>query len=109
MYLGILISIFYVFVWLLAWLPLGILYILSDFLFVIIYYIVRYRRKITHKNLQNSFPEKIRKREFCGLNAVFTYIFAITIVETIKLLHISDKTIRKRFKFKNIHILIRVL
>ena len=100
----ILISIFYVFVWLLAWLPLGILYILSDFLFVIIYYIVRYRRKITHKNLQNSFPEKSEK-EILRIERRFYLHFCDYIVETIKLLHISDKTIRKRFKFKNIHII----
>lgn len=100
----ILISIFYVFVWLLAWLPLGILYILSDVLFVIIYYIVRYRRKITHKNLQNSFPEKSEK-EILRIERRFYLHFCDYIVETIKLLHISDKTIRKRFKFKNIHII----
>lgn len=100
----ILISIFYVFVWLLAWLPLGILYILSDVLFVIIYYIVRYRRKITHKNLQNSFPEKSEK-EILRIERRFYLHFCDYIVETIKLMHISPSTIRKRFVFKNLDVL----
>ena len=41
--------------------PLKILYLLSDLLFFIIYYIARYRRNIVYNNLKNSFPEKTHK------------------------------------------------
>ena len=49
----ILYSIFY----LLSLLPLRVHYFFSDMLFPLIYYIIRYRRKVVRKNLVNSFPE----------------------------------------------------
>ena len=42
----------------LALLPLRALYVLSDFLYVLIYYVVRYRRGIVRRNLEASFPDK---------------------------------------------------
>ena len=38
-------------------LPLRVLYIVSDFFYVIIYHIAGYRKKTVEKNLKNSFPE----------------------------------------------------
>ena len=43
---------------LLSRLPFGVLYLISDFLFVVSFYVIRYRRKIVEKNLRNAFPEK---------------------------------------------------
>lgn len=42
----------------LAWLPLPLLYLLSSVLWPVVYYVVRYRRKVTRANLLRSFPEK---------------------------------------------------
>ncbi len=95
---------FYLFVWLLAWLPLGILYILSDILFLLVYCIVRYRRKVVRNNLQNAFPDK-SKREILRIERRFYRHFCDYIIETIKLMHVSHKTMRKRFEIKNLHIL----
>jgi KDO2-lipid IV(A) lauroyltransferase len=39
-------------------LPLKILYVLSDFIFFILYYIAGYRKKVVFENIKNSFPEK---------------------------------------------------
>ena len=95
---------FYAFLWLLAWLPLSVLYIFSDIIFIIVYYVVRYRRKITRKNLQNAFPDKSEK-EIRRIERKFYRHFCDYIVETIKLIHISHKTMRKRFVFKNLHVI----
>lgn len=100
----IFVAIFYAFIWLLAWLPLSVLYFVSDFLFLIVYYLARYRRKVARQNLQNSFPEKSEK-EIRRIERRFYLHFCDYIVETIKLVHISKKTLRKRFKFKNLHVL----
>ena len=99
----ILIYLLYAFLWLLAWLPLGVLYILADILFVLVYYVVRYRRKVVRDNLQNSFPDK-PGNEILRIERKFYLHFCDYIVETIKLIHISKKTMRKRFKLKNLHI-----
>jgi KDO2-lipid IV(A) lauroyltransferase len=100
----ILLSILYAFLWLLAWLPLWILYAISNVIFVLVYHIFRYRRKITRQNLKNAFPEKSNK-EIRRIERRFYLHFCDYIVETIKLIHISDKTMRKRFTYKNIQVL----
>ena len=90
----------YFYFWLHALLPLKILYILSDFLFFPMFYIVRYRRKLVYQNMKDSFPEKSEK-EIRRMEKAFYHHFCDYIVETIKLLHISDKETRKRVKFHN--------
>ena len=44
--------------YLMAMLPFRVLYILSDVLYIVVYYLVGYRRKIVRKNLLRSFPRK---------------------------------------------------
>ena len=95
---------FYAIVWLLAWLPLRVLYFLSNILFVLVYYVVRYRRKVVRNNLQNSFPDK-SKNEISRIERRFYLHFCDYIVETIKLIHVSHKTMRKRFTFKNLEVI----
>lgn len=83
-----------------ALLPLPVLYVLSDILYYPLYYVVRYRRKLVCRNMSRSFPEKNRK-EIIRLQKAFYRHFCDYIVETIKLLHISDKEIMRRMKFVN--------
>lgn len=90
----------YFYFWLHALLPLKILYILSDILFFPMFYIVRYRRKLVYQNMKDSFPEKSEK-EIRRMEKAFYHHFCDYIVETIKLLHISDKETQKRVKFHN--------
>lgn len=90
----------YFYFWLHALLPPKILYILSDILFFPMFYIVRYRRKLVYQNMKDSFPEKSEK-EIRRMEKAFYHHFCDYIVETIKLLHISDKETRKRVKFHN--------
>ena len=42
-------------------LPFWVLYGLSDCFYLLVYHVVRYRRKIVRKNLCASFPEKDEK------------------------------------------------
>ncbi|MEO8732694.1 MAG: lipid A biosynthesis acyltransferase, partial [Flavobacteriales bacterium] len=41
-----------------AWLPFRALYLLSDVVFVLLYHVFGYRRKVVRMNLRKSFPEK---------------------------------------------------
>lgn len=84
-----------------ALLPLRLLYILSDFLYVIVYHVIGYRKKVVKKNLKNSFPEKT-ENELLKIEREFYHNFCDYIVETIKLAHISDAEMKKRITFKNI-------
>lgn len=85
----------YSILWLLALLPLAILYLLSDILFVLIYAIFRYRRDIVRQNLNNAFPEKTSK-EKKQIAFKFYRHFCDYIVETIKLIHITENGLDKR-------------
>ncbi len=81
-----------------ALLPLRVLYLFSDMLFVLVYHLVRYRRKMVRRNLTNSFPDK-SKKEILTIEKEFYHHFCDYFFETIKLLHISDEEMRQRMKF----------
>lgn len=81
-----------------ARLPFAILYGISDVIFFILYYIVRYRRKVALNNIRNSFPDKTEK-ECKSICRQFFRNFADYFVETIKLAHISDEEMKKRMEF----------
>ena len=51
-------AIAYPLIWALSRLPMRILYIKSDLLFLFMYYIIGYRKKVILENLKLSFPEK---------------------------------------------------
>lgn len=87
-------------VWLLSFLPLSILYGVSDILYYLFYYVARYRRSVVKTNLTNAFPEKsvqerreIERRYYRHLCDVF--------VELYRFWHIPEREIRKRCVFKN--------
>jgi Kdo2-lipid IVA lauroyltransferase/acyltransferase len=85
-------------------LPLSGLYVFSDFLFVVVYHVIGYRKKLVWKNLKNSFPDKSDK-ELKSINKQFYKNLCDYAVETIKLVTISQEELSKRMIFKNPEIL----
>src|SRR6266498_2912606 len=90
---------------LLALLPMRVLYFFSDLLYPIVYYIVKYRRKVVYENLHNSFPEKTDKEIEIIAKKFYRY-FCAMLLETVKLLHITPKELVKRFKFRDTSLII---
>ncbi|MDU1905366.1 MAG: lysophospholipid acyltransferase family protein [Dysgonomonas sp.] len=86
-----------------ALLPFKVLYILSDILYFWVYKIVGYRLKVVRENLKSSFPDK-NEHELKKIERQFYRHFCDYFVETIKLLHVSDKEIQERFVFNNMKI-----
>jgi len=74
--------------------------LLSDILYFGIYYLVRYRRKLVRRNLENAFPEKSRK-QIVKLEKKFYRHLCDYFVETLKTLRLSDEEVRKRMVFEN--------
>ncbi|WP_308601316.1 lysophospholipid acyltransferase family protein [uncultured Dysgonomonas sp.] len=99
----ILYYILYIWMYLHALLPFRALYILSDFLYFLVYKVIRYRLKVVRINLKNSFPEKTDK-ELHVIEKEFYHHFCDYFVETLKLLHISDEEMQKRMVFENMDI-----
>ena len=84
----------------LSLLPFRVLYVLSDMEFVLVYYVVRYRRKIVRRNLSTAFPQKGHS-EIVHLERRFYHWFCDYFFEALKLLSISDKELRRRFSIYN--------
>ncbi|MDG0973188.1 MAG: lipid A biosynthesis acyltransferase [Crocinitomicaceae bacterium] len=78
-----------------SYLPFGILYAFSNFIYFLTYRIVGYRKKVVRENLKNSFPE-LSEKAITEIEKRFFKHFADFLVESAKSLTISNKEIRKR-------------
>ncbi len=82
-----------------ALLPLCVLYGFSDLLlYPIVYYVVRYRRKLVRRQLQDSFPEKTA-RERQKIERQYYHFFCDCIVETLKLRRMTPRQVLQRVEW----------
>ena len=81
-------------------LPLKVLYAVSSCLYPVVYHLWRYRRKTVRRNITCSFPEK-GVQEIILIEKEYYRHFCDCVVETIKLLHISDKELNRRVQLTN--------
>ena len=100
----VLYHIFIIFCWIFTLLPLKVLYIFSDLLSFLAFRVFTYRKKATLTNLQNSFPDKTPD-EIKGIAKRFYSHFCDQLMESFKLLHMNEKQILKRYKYKNLEVL----
>jgi len=84
----------------LAHLPFRVLYFLSDVIRFFVAHVVRYRRKVIMKNLRNSFPSKSEKELSAIMHGYYRHMCDL-IVETVKLLHISDRQLEEHIEVLN--------
>lgn len=91
---------FYCINWIITLIPLRVLYLFADFLFLLLYYFPSYRRKIVAANLKNAFPEK-NTGELLKIEKQFYKHLADLFIETFKLTHMSEKSLKKRFVVTN--------
>ena len=92
-------------VWyLLSLLPLRLLYVLSDCLFVLIYYVIGYRKKVVRENLSSSFPEKSAE-ELRKVERGFYHFFCDYLVESLKMMTISSEQQKKRMQFEGVELI----
>lgn len=89
----------------LSYLPLFILYLISDFLYLIMCYVIKYRKKVIEKNLLHAFPEK-SPAERNRIKRRFYRNFTDSLAETLKLLTISEKDLTKRIKIENLDLVL---
>lgn len=84
--------IIYPFLKLLSFLPLAVLYLLSDVVYFLAVYVFKYRRKVVMGNLLITFPEKT-EAERTRIMKDFYHNFCDTLIETIKFLSWNEKKI----------------
>lgn len=86
--------------WLFSALPFRVLYVLSDFNYLLMYHVWRYRRKVVRENLEKSFPEKT-EAERLQIERKFYRYLSDYMLEDLKLLHMSAEDLCQRMIYKN--------
>lgn len=81
--------------------PSWLLYRISDLLFVIIYYIVGYRKKVVLSNLENAFQDKDKTEIHRIARRYYQYLCDL-LVEAIKTITMSEAYVHKHVKFHDI-------
>ena len=92
------------FLWIIFILPFRIFYWLSDCIYVLVYYIVGYRKKTVRENLALALPHlsdkerlEIEKKSYHHLCDMF--------LEMVKTMTISSEEMNKRFKITNLEVI----
>lgn len=98
-YIGYLL--FRVIIFLFKFIPFRCLYLLSDFLFFLLFYIVKYRKNVVLTNLKNSFPEK-SEEDIKKIAKDFYHNLSDITLESIKGLTMNKKQLLKRYKVINL-------
>lgn len=88
-------------------LPLRVLYIFSDIIFVLLFYFPSYRKKVVEANLRNAFPEK-GKAELDRISRKYYRHLADLFTETLKVTHMSSREISRRFRFRDMTLIDRL-
>lgn len=90
----------YPLLWIISILPFRWLYLFSDGVYVLIYYVIGYRKKVVNSNLRLVFPEKTDD-EIKHITKKFYHHLCDMFLEMIKTMTISSDQLKKRFKIKN--------
>lgn len=80
--------------------PLSVLYILADGAYLLLYFVIGYRRKVVRENLLNALPDRTLNEIIVIEKRYYRYLASL-IFEIVKMTSISKGEIKKRFVFKN--------
>ena len=89
-----------------SYLPFWFLYLLSDIVFFMVYYLVGYRRKVVSEGLRKSFPEKSDAERLAIEKGFYAHISDL-LVESLKTFSISAEQSLVRMKVRNAELLDR--
>ena len=92
----------YSFCYMVSLLPFWVLYRISDLFYVLLYHIIKYKKKVVRNNLRISFPQK-GENEILAIEKKFYAFLCDQFVETIKLCSITETGINKRMAFEGLH------
>lgn len=90
----------YSFVWLLHLLPERILYLLSDILYLLMYHVAGYRKKVVFSNLEMAFPE-YDQSEIRRIAKLFFHHLSDLMLESAVSHFYSESKALKKIKYKN--------
>lgn len=86
--------------YLMSLLPMPVLYLFSDFAYILLYYIIGYRKKVIMDNLMIAFPQK-NHDERKQIARAFYKNFVDNFIETIKLFSAGKQFLQKHYAIEN--------
>lgn len=89
----------YAICYLVSLLPLRVLYVFADFVYLVGYRIMGYRHQLVERHLADSFPEKTAS-ERLAIERRFFHCLCDYLVETIKMMSMSQSQMRRHLVFK---------
>ncbi len=84
-------------------LPFRLLYLLSDFIFFIVYYVIGYRKKTVRENIALALPNLSLKERLIIEKKSFQHLCDM-FLEMIKTMTISKEEINKRYTYSNLEV-----
>ncbi len=94
----------YPFLWFISILPFRIFYLISDLIYLVVYYVIGYRKKTVKENLKMTFPN-LTDKERLQIEKKFYHHFCDLFMEMVKTMTISSEEMQKRFKITNLELL----
>jgi len=93
----------YPLLWLISRLPFKVIYFISDGVYVLLYKIIGYRKKVVRNNLALVFPEKSESERLL-IEKKFYHHLCDMFLEMAKTLGITNKQMKKRYVFTNVEV-----
>ena len=97
-------SISFPFLWIISKLPFRLFYWFSDCIYILVYYIIGYRKKIVRNNILIALPH-ISEEKRLVIEKKFYQHMCDMFLEMIKTMSISSEEMKERFKITNIELL----
>ncbi|MHA7831101.1 MAG: lysophospholipid acyltransferase family protein [Flagellimonas sp.] len=94
----------YPLLWLISRLPFKVIYFISDGVYVLLYHVIGYRKKVVRNNLALVFPEKSEEERLRIEKKFFRHMCDI-FLEMMKTMGMRKKEIQERFTVTNIELL----
>ncbi|KOP39300.1 lipid A biosynthesis acyltransferase [Flavobacterium sp. WLB] len=89
--------------WLISILPFRLFYLFSDFVYFLVYRVIRYRKSVVRENLALTFPH-LSKAERKVIEKKFYHHMCDMFLEMVKTLSITPEEMEKRFHVTNIEL-----
>ena len=93
----------YPLIWFISILPFRILYVFSDMVYVLVYHVIGYRKKVVRKNIAMTLPH-LSEKERLNIEKKSYHHLCDMFLEMMKTMTISKKEMNKRFVFTNLEL-----
>lgn len=94
----------YPFLWLISKLPFRLLYLFSDGVYLILYRLIGYRKKVVRHNLRIAFPDK-SDQALKTIEKRFYHHLCDSFLEMIKSISLTQEQLKKRYTFTNVELM----